>query len=95
MLPRTRSNASYRLVLQLLRDHQDLEPRQPVDLQLEDRVGLLGVQIVLLHDLLRRVRLGFRLLHDLQDIVERVEDRRGVMHLPAGHSNALRGGPAG
>ena len=53
---------------------EDLEPREPVDLQLEDRVGLLGVEREALDDLLGRVRLAFRLADDLQDLVERVED---------------------
>ena len=53
---------------------ENLEPRQPVDLQLEDRVGLFGVELEPLDDLLRRVRLSFRLADDLQDLVERVED---------------------
>ena len=55
-------------------DDEDLEPRQPVDLQLEDRVGLLGVEREALDDLLGRVRLAVRLADDLQDLVERVED---------------------
>ena len=62
------------LVGQLLLDDEDLEPRQPVDLQLEDRVGLLGVELEPLHDLLGRVRLAVGLADDLQDLVERVED---------------------
>ena len=53
---------------------EDLEPGQAVDLQLEDRVGLLGVELEPLDDLLRRVGLAFRLADDLQDLVERVED---------------------
>ena len=43
------------LLLQLLADDQDLEPRQAVDLQLEDGVGLLGVELEPLDDLLRGV----------------------------------------
>ena len=63
------------LLLELLADDQDLEPRQAVDLQLEDGVGLLGVELEALHDLLGRVRLAVRLADDLDDLVERVEDR--------------------
>ena len=62
------------LLLELLADDEDLEPRQPVDLQLEDRVGLLGVELEPLHDLLRGVRLAVRLADDPDDLVERVED---------------------
>ena len=62
------------LVLELLADDQDLEPRQPVDLQLEDGVGLLRVELEALDDLLRRVGLALRLADDLQDLVERIED---------------------
>ena len=57
-----------------LRMIEDLEPRQAVDLQLEDRVGLLGVEREALDDLLGRVRLAFGLADDLEDLVERVED---------------------
>ena len=53
---------------------EDLEPREPVDLQLEDRVGLVGVERKALDDLLGRVRLALGLADDLQDLVERVED---------------------
>ena len=59
---------------QLLLDHLDLEPRQPVDLQLEDGVGLLGVEAEAGHDLPRRVGLALGLADDLQDLVEGVED---------------------
>ena len=62
------------LVFELLADDQDLEPRQAVDLQLEDRVGLIGVEPKALDDLRGRVRLAVRLADDLQDLVERVED---------------------
>ena len=41
------------LLLELLADDQDLEPRQAIDLQLEDRVGLLGVELEARDDLLR------------------------------------------
>ena len=68
------SFARLRFSLELLLDDEDLEPRQAVDLQLEDRVGLLGVELEPLHDLLRGVRLAVRLPDDLQDLVERVED---------------------
>ena len=63
------------LVGELLLDDEDLEARQPVDLELEDRVGLLGVEREPLHDLLGRVLLAVGLPDDLQDLVERVEDR--------------------
>ena len=53
---------------------EDLEPRQAVDLQLEDRVGLLGVELEPLHDLLGGVGLAVRLADDADDLVERVED---------------------
>ena len=49
------------LLLELVADDQDLEPRQPVDLQLEDRVGLVGVELEPLHDLLGGVGLAVRL----------------------------------
>ena len=66
--------ARRRLSASSLRDDQDLEARQPVDLQLQDRVGLLGVQLEALDDLLGRVRLAVRLADDAQDLVEGVED---------------------
>ena len=62
------------LVGELVLDDEDLEPRQAIQLQLEDRVGLLGVELEPLHDLLRRIRLAFRLADDPDDLVERVED---------------------
>ena len=62
------------LLLELVADDQDLEPGQAVDLQLEDRVGLLGVELEPLHDLLGGVRLAVRLPDDPDDLVERVED---------------------
>ena len=70
---------------ELLLDHLDLEPRQPVDLQLEDRVGLLGVEPEAGDDLPRRVGLALRLAHDPQDLVEGVEDLREAFEqvLPA------------
>ena len=63
------------LLGEFLLDHEDLEARQTVDLEFEDRVGLLGIELEPLHDLLGGVGLAFRLAHDLQDLVERVEDR--------------------
>ena len=33
------------LLGELVLDDEDLEPREPIDLQLEDRVGLLGVEL--------------------------------------------------
>ena len=62
------------LLLELVADDQDFEPRQPVDLQLEDRVGLLGVELEPLHDLLGGVGLAVGLADDADDLVERVED---------------------
>ena len=62
------------LLLGLLADDQDLETGQAIDLELEDRVGLFGVEREPLDDLLRGVLLAFRLPDDLQDLVERVED---------------------
>jgi len=62
------------LLLELLPDDEDLEMRQPVDFQLENGIGLVGVEIEARDDLLRRVRLAVRLSHDPEDLVERVED---------------------
>ena len=62
------------LLGELVGDDEDLEPRQPVDLQLEDRVRLLGVELEPLHDSLRGVGLAVRLADDAEDLVERVED---------------------
>src|SRR5262249_50563279 len=62
------------LLLELLPDNQNLESGQTINLQLENPVGLLGVEPEALHDLLRGVRLPLRLAHDLEDLVERVED---------------------
>ena len=53
---------------------QDLEPRQAIQLQLEDRVGLIGVELEALDDLLGGVGLAVRLADDADDLVERVED---------------------
>ena len=61
-------------ILELLSNQQNLEPRQAVDLQFEDRVGLFRIEIEPLDDLLRGIRLAFRLAHDLQNVVERIED---------------------
>ena len=62
------------LLVELLLDDENLEPRQPVDLQLEDGVGLLGIEAEPLHDLLGRVLLAVRLPDDAQHFVEHVED---------------------
>ena len=69
-LPRPRP-----LLFELFADDEDLETRQAVDLQLEDGVGLLGVELEPRHDLFGRVRLAVRLADDPDDLVERVEDR--------------------
>ena len=45
-----------------------------VDLELEDRVGLVGVELEPLHDLLGGVGLAVGLANQLDDLVERVED---------------------
>ncbi len=55
-------------------DHQDLEPRQAVQLELQDGVGLLGVELILGHDLLGSVGLSLGGADDLQDRVERIEN---------------------
>ena len=62
------------LLGELVLDDEDLEPRQPIQLQLEDGVGLLGVEREALDDLLGRVRLAVGLADDADDLVERVED---------------------
>src|SRR5262249_31344984 len=61
-------------LFRFLPDNQDLQPGEPVNLQLEDRVGLLGIQRKPLDDLGGRVGLAFRFADDLEDLVERVED---------------------
>src|SRR6185437_12575351 len=55
-------------------DDEDLELRQAIDLELEDRVGLLGVELEALDDLLGGVRLAVGLPDDFDDLVERVEN---------------------
>ena len=62
------------LVLEFLLDHQDLEASQTVQLELQDGVGLLGVELVLGHDFLSSVGFSVRSSDDLQDRVERIED---------------------
>src|SRR4029077_12016608 len=69
-LPRPRS-----LLLELLAHHQDLEAGEAIDLELEDGVGLLGVELEPRHDLLGRVGLAVRPADDPDDFVEGVEDR--------------------
>ena len=62
------------LVAELVLDDEDLEPRQPIQLELEDGVGLLGVQLEALDDLVGGVGFAVRLADDADDLVERVED---------------------
>src|SRR6476646_1063663 len=59
---------------ELLLDHEDLEPGQAIELELEDGVDLLFVELEALHQLLRRVLLAFGLADDADDLVERVVD---------------------
>ena len=66
--------ARLRFSRELVLDDEDLEPRQSIQLQLEDGVGLLGVQLEALDDLLGRVGLAVGLADDADDLVERVED---------------------
>ena len=56
-----------------LRMIEDLEPRETIDLQLEDGVGLIRVELEPLHDLLGGVRLAVGLPDDADDFVERIE----------------------
>src|SRR5687768_13749055 len=65
---------AFALVGELVLDDEDLEAGEPIELQLEDGVGLLGVEREPLHDLLRGVSLAFRLADEADDLVERVED---------------------
>src|SRR5262249_44812656 len=59
---------------ELLLDEQDLEPREPVELELEDGVGLLLGQLEARDELLCGVGLSFALADDLDHLVEGVED---------------------
>src|SRR4030095_11532696 len=61
-------------ILEFLADEQNLEPRQPIDFEFENRIGLFRVQAEAFDDLLSRIRLSFRLADDLQDVVERIKD---------------------
>ena len=54
---------------ELLLDNQDLESREPIQLELEDGVGLFGVEIEPLHDLRRRIGLAVGFADDLDDLV--------------------------
>src|SRR6185503_6837844 len=60
---------------QLLLDDENLEPCEPVDLQLEDGIGLLGVELEPRHDLFGGVGLAVRFPDDFQNLVKRVENR--------------------
>ena len=64
------------LLLELLLDDEDLEAREAIEAQLEDRVGLLVVELEPRHDLLGGVGLAVGRADDLEDLVERVEDDR-------------------
>ncbi len=64
------------LLGQLGEDGLDLQPRQLVELQLEDRVGLLVRQLEALRQLHRGVGLAIRLADDPDRLVEHVEDER-------------------
>ena len=77
------------LLGQLVLDDENLETREAIELQLEDRVGLLGVELEALHDLLRRVGLAVRLADDPDDLVERVEDLLEALE----HVDALPAAP--
>src|SRR5690606_19564432 len=55
-------------------DDLNLETGQTVDLEFENRVGLLGVELEARHDLSSGVGLAVRLADDLQNLVERIED---------------------
>src|SRR5204863_8061886 len=61
-------------LVELLSDDENLELREAVDLQLEDRVGLVGGELEPFDVRLRRVGLPLGPADDLQDLVERVED---------------------
>ena len=65
---------SLALLGELVLDDEDLEARQSIQLQLEDGVGLLGVQLEALDDLLGRVGLAVGLANEADDLVECVED---------------------
>src|SRR5262249_23996341 len=67
------------LLLELVLDDEDLEAREAVETKLEDRVGLLVVELEPRHDLLRGVRLPVGGADDLDDLIERVEDRREAL----------------
>ena len=64
-----------RLLLELFADHVDLELRESIQLQLEDRVRLDLVELEPLDDLVGRVFLAFARADDLDDLVEGIEDR--------------------
>src|SRR6185436_13201640 len=63
------------LLRELLADHVDLELGELVQLELEDRIGLDVVELELLLDLDRGVVLAVRAADQLDQLIERVEDR--------------------
>ena len=74
-LVRTRS-----LGLEFVDDEVDLEFREPVQLEFEDRVGLLRIELLeSLLDLRRSIGLAVGCANDLDDLVERVEDEREAL----------------
>src|SRR3569623_1218664 len=65
----------FRLLLELLADHVDLELGELVELELEERIRLDVVELEALHDLAGGVFLAVAGADDLDRLVERIEDR--------------------